>query len=221
MRKLLIFLFIVTFLFSCKTKIAAPLSVSVSVSNVKIQTKEINRNSFVLETEKDFDTIDKNYIIYIKMNHGSRKSNLDCDSSEIEEKYILFKKEDSSYIQKVVDVAVYYPTPLKSNHIINSYINLFSELKNERIKNFRTMQKSQILGLHSIHKNYIFVVEQNHPVTISFPEYDFKKDYADEKNASYEYNKNLKLFKIDSLLNSEIDELNRQNAFRFRKCRKN
>ncbi|KQS90212.1 hypothetical protein [Chryseobacterium sp. Leaf394] len=215
MRTLLIFLLILTFIFSCKTKTTA------TVPHLKIQTKEVDRHSFVLETEKDFDTIDKNYIIYIKMNHGSRKSNLDCDSSEIEEKYILFKKEDSSYIQKVVDVAVYYPTPLKSNDIINLYINLFSELKNERIKNFRTMQKSQILGLHSIHKNYIFVVEQNHPVTISFPEYDFKKDYADEKNASYEYNKNLKLFKIDSLLNSEIDELNRQNAFSFRKCRKN
>lgn len=215
MRTLLIFLLIVTFLFSCKTKTTA------TAPDFKIQTKEVVRHSFVLETEKDFDTIDKNYIVYIKMNFGSRHVNPDCNSGELEEKYILFKKDDNSYIQKVAGIAIYYPTKLKSNETLDFYISSFYELKRERVKDFRTVQKYKIISFHNIRKKYIFVIEQNHTVTISFPEYDFKKDYADEKNASYEYNKNLKLFKIDSLLNSEIDELNRQNAFRFRKCRKN
>lgn len=208
------FLLIFAFLFSCKTKTTAP------VAAVKTQTKEINRYSFVLETEKDFDTIDKNYIIYIKMNFGSRHINLGCNAGELEEKYILFKKKDTSYIQKVAGVAVYYPTKLKSNELINFYITSFSKLKDEKIKHFRDKFNQEVWSAHDTLIKYILITEQGKPITISFTEYDFKKDNHGDKNASYHYNKKLNLFKIDKLLNSEIDELNKQNAFKFRKCRK-
>ncbi|WP_433979617.1 hypothetical protein [Chryseobacterium sp. RLHN22] len=197
---------------SCKTKIHP--------SNLEIKTKEVAENSFVLEKESDFDSIEKSYIIYIKLNFGSRNINKDCNCPELEEKYILFKKDNISYIQKVVGDAVYYPIKLKSNHIISFYVRSFSEFRNEKIDKFKTIEGNQVYVFHHVLKKYILAHEFNKPITISFHEEDFQKDGFGETNQNYVQNKKLIFYKIDSLLNAEIDNLNKKDAFIFRKCRK-
>ncbi|UFH30673.1 hypothetical protein LNP04_11880 [Chryseobacterium sp. C-71] len=188
--------------------------------NFKIQASEISENSFVLEKEEDVAKIGKDYIIYIQRNSGSRKMNKVCDCTELEEKYILFKVNNTSYIQKIAGKAVYYPKKLKSNDIIDLYVDSFSNLKNERVKKFRTMQRDNIFAFHRTFKQYILIVEQDKPITINFYEEDFQKEGFGEKNVNYPYNKNLLFYKIDRLLNSEIDKLNKRDAFVFRTCRK-
>ncbi|MCX8533431.1 hypothetical protein [Chryseobacterium luquanense] len=211
MRSLIILWSISFILISCKL---AP------SSTVKIENHELPHDTFVLEKESDFEKIGKDYIIYIKWNFGSRKINNDCNCPELEEKYILFKKDNKSHIQKVVGNAVYYPIKLKSNHIITLYSKSFSKFRNESVKKFGTMQGDQVFRSHSIIKQYILAIEQDRPITIKFYEEDFQKDSFDKINASYIHNKNLMLYKIDNLLNSEINELNKQDAFIFRICRK-
>ena len=61
--------------------------------------------------------------------------------------------------------------------------------------------------------------EFNKPITISFHEEDFQKDGFGETNQNYVQNKKLIFYKIDSLLNAEIDNLNKKDALIFRKCR--
>ena len=199
-------------LISCKTKIQSP--------KLEIKAKEVLENSFVLEKESDFDNIEKSYLIYIKWNFGSRKMNNDCNCPELEEKYILFRKENISFIQKVVGNAVYYPVKLRSNNILNLYSDTFSEFKNEKIKNFKTNIGRTNFSAHGVLKKYILALESSKPITINFREEDFHKDGFGEININYIHNKNLKFYRIDSLLNSEINELNKHDTFVFRKCRK-
>jgi len=197
---------------SCKTKMHP--------SNLEIKAKEVLENSFVLEKESDFDSIEKSYIIYIKWNFGSRNINKDCDCPELEEKYILFKKDNTSYIQKVGGDAVYYPVKLKSNHIISLYVRSFSEFRDEKIEKFKTINGDQVFGFHGVLKKYILAHESNRPITIDFRQEDFQKDGFGETNENYAHNKKLIFYTIDSLLNAEIDTLNKKDAFIFRKCRK-
>lgn len=211
MRSLIILCSIGFILISCKLTPS---------STVKIENYELPHDTFVLEKESDFEKIGKDYIIYIKWNFGSRKINNDCNCPELEEKYILFKKDNTSHIQKVVGNAIYYPIKLKSNDIITLYSKSFSKFRNERVKKFRTMQGDQVFQSHSIIKQYILTIEQDRPITINFCEENFQKDSFGEINMSYIHNKNLMLYKIDNLLNSEINELNKHDAFVFRKCRK-
>lgn len=219
MRSLIVVCSICIILINCKT------NTSTSKTNylpaVKIKNRELPNDAFVLEKEEDFEKIEKSFIIYIKLKFGSREMNNDCNCPELEEKYILFRKENISYIQKVVGNAVYYPVKLNSNVILNLYSDSFSELKNETVKKFRTMQGDQVYAFHRTNKKYILAIEQDKPITINFSEEDFQQEDFGEINANYAYNKNLIFYKIDSILNSEINELNKQNAFIFRKCRKN
>lgn len=214
MRSFTFFCLISAVFIGCKTK------KDLHLPNLKIQNKEVNQNSFVLEKEQDVDKIGKNFIIYIKWNHGSRRLNEDCNCPDLEEKYILFKRENKSYIQKVVGKAVYYPKELSSNDILNLNNNFFAELKNERVKKFRTQQGDKIIAFHTVLKQYIMVDGKDNPITIDFSEEDFQKEGFGEKNVNYPYNKNLLFYKIDRLLNSEIDKLNKRDAFVFRTCRK-
>ena len=212
MKSLIVLCLSYTMLISCKTKTQSP--------KLEIKAKEVLENSFVLEKESDFDNIEKSYIIYIKWSFGSRKMNNVCNFPELEEKYILFRKENISYIQKVVGNAVYYPVKLESNDIISLYVHSFSEFSNEKIEKFKTINGDQVHVFHSVLKKYILAHESKKPITINFREEDFHKDGFDEINISYIHNKNLEFYRIDSLLNSEINELNKHDAFVFRKCRK-
>ena len=123
---------------SCKTKIHP--------SNLEIKTKEVAENSFVLEKESDFDSIEKSYIIYMKLNFGSRNINKDCNCPELEEKYILFKKDNISYIQKVVGDVVYYPIKLKS--IILS-ISMSAHFQNLGMKKLRNLKRYKVIKFMS------------------------------------------------------------------------
>lgn len=203
MRFLIVLCLSCIILISCKTKIHTP-----------------NLNSFVLEKESDFDNIEKSYIIYIKWNFGSRNIHKDCDGTKLEEKYILFKRDNTSYIQKVVGNAVYYPVKLKSNHIISFYVRSFSEFRNEKIEKFKMIDGNQVYAFHHVLKKYILAHESSKPITINFHEEDFQKDGFGETNQNYIQNKKLIFYKIDNLLNLEVNKLNKQDAFIFRKCRK-
>lgn len=213
MKSLLICFTIFLALQSCKTKL-------IPTSTEPTEIQKTPKETFVLEKEEDFEKIDKDYIIIIKWNYGSRRMNKDCDGSDLEEKYILFRREDKSYIQKVIENAVYYPLGLESNDIINLYIDTYDEIKGEKVYPFSDQDGNTVFAFHRTLVKYIFAAERKRPITIAYHEDAFKEYEHNEKNSSYRYNKSLKLFTIDRSLNAEIDKLNKQNAFILRKYRK-
>ena len=135
--------------------------------------------------------------------------------------YVFWKENDADYLQRFDNCGIYFPLKIDNENVLNFENENFEKIKFEKIKPFQNKNKNIVTIDHSTFKE--FLISKNGKETYNyFDMYDLETN-PENPNINYTFNRNLKLVKVNNLIEDEIKKLESLNLFKrdLSKCRDN
>jgi len=133
--------------------------------------------------------------------------------------YLIWKDNDTEYIRLFDNCGSYYPIKTSNNNILNYAKENMETLKNDRVKFYQT-DKNSVMGVsHSSYKEFLISVGNNEFYNY-FDIFNLTSE-SEKPNLNYLYNQNLKLIKMNSMIEAEIKYQHNLDSFRrnFTQCK--
>jgi hypothetical protein len=126
--------------------------------------------------------------------------------------YVFWKKNDINYLQRFDNCGKYFPLKIDNENVLNFDNENFEKIKSEKIKPFQNKNKNIVMIDHSTFKE--FLISKNGKETYNyFDMYNLETD-SKNPNINYIFNRNLKLVKLNYMIENEIKNLENLNLFK-------
>ena len=187
-------------------------------SNKAISKKESIEqfiNNKVIKSEiKSLDSKGIDYFIYYKFYNyfglSERDETANCSSRY--SYHIIWEENNSSLIKKITDCGNYQPIKLKTNFLNEFYKQNFEKIISDSVKFYEVGNNQISMEIHTTFKEFLFKKKGKFYYN-EFDHHNIEND-SRETNLNYQYNKNLKIVKLDSLLTYQIQELDSLKLFK-------
>ena len=206
--KTCIYFTLIIFLFSCNKQIYRYTLPEIDTKITLEDSHEFYNRISENTTIKDLESKNLNYIVFNKYSNGSiylntsQKDNCFQDSNN--EFIVIWLENNISYIQKFNNCYQYNYTII-SNELIDYILKNLNEIETERVKRFSENNISIHILSHSTFKNLFFNIN-NKKFYNRFDEFDLK-NFDDQLNINYNFNKNLKIVHLDKLIEKTINNV--------------
>ncbi len=187
-------------------------------SNKAISKKEsiekfINKKAIKSEL-KNLDLKGVDYFVYYKFYNyfGLMEKDSESDCSSVYTYYLIWQENNASLIKKITDCGNYQPIKLKTNFLNEFYKQNFEKIISDSVKFYEVGNNQISMEIHTTFKEFLFKNKGKFYYN-EFDHHNIEND-SKEANLNYQYNKNLKIVKLDSLLNHQIKELDSLKLFK-------
>lgn len=202
MRRIFVLLicFISSFCFSQKIDSIFEKELEVFTNVNKLREKKIN---FI---------IDKKYSIGFKGILRSDDLNRcpKCDYSY--STYVIWKENNVNYLQCFDNCGNYYPLEIQNKNLLKFMDDNFDLIKKEKVKRYHVDKQTFTLIDHSSFNEFI-ISKNGNEIYNFFDDYNLSSD-KENPNIYYSYNQNLKIVKLNYLIEDEIKKLDKLNLFK-------
>lgn len=141
------------------------------------------------------------------------EKDFESNCSSIYTYYVIWQENNSSLIKKITDCGNYQPIKLKTNDVLNKfYKQNFEKIIIDTVKFYEVGNNQISMEIHTTFKEFLFKNKGKFYYN-EFDHHNIEND-STEANLNYQYNKNLKIVKLDSLLNHQIKELDSLKLFK-------
>lgn len=209
------------------------------ITSCKIKTYEtleytiINKNS-ISEFKSELEIFTKvnelrnskiDFIVYRDYSEGSVKLLRSDDPNNCPNCidnfsiYLIWNEGQNDFIQIFDNCGNFLTNKLDNSNIINFSKEYLEALNIERVKYYQTDENSVSMISHSRHKEFLFSLNNKEAYNY-FDTFNLKNE-NEKPNLNYSYNQNLKLIKLNYMIENEIKNLNDSNSFKrdLSKCK--
>ena len=216
LKIIILVILIFSLIFSCSLKKPVSFGEYVRISEKSKQEYKNEVTAIITKTD-EFRTKKIDFIVYKKYSIGSIRLNridsntcLNCNPDY--PLYLIWNENGKTWIQKFDSCGLFFPVELKNSKIVNFINENFEIITSEKIKYYRTDKNTYSMVDHSTFKQFL-IVKSDIEIYNHFDVYNLSND-SDDANINYQYNNNLKIIKLDKIVEEEIQELNSQNLFK-------
>lgn len=125
------------------------------------------------------------------------------------ETYIFWQEEGKSYGKKIDNCGMFGSIELPNSDVYNYFTTHFEAIKSNPVKGYEIAQKEtgplQRTEINNCHKAFT-LSNANDTFSQKFKPFDLTND-AVETNIHYEYNQQLKIVQLDSLVDTAIEQI--------------
>ena len=122
------------------------------------------------------------------------------------EVYVIWMEADGAFIKKIDNCSLYYSVPLSDNKLYDFFISNLTALKSEEVRNYKSATYSGKPELRKkpqpCFRSFQFT-ESKTTFSTSYNLFDISND-SDGKNLNYEYNTQLKVVILDTILDAVL-----------------
>lgn len=126
--------------------------------------------------------------------------------------YLIWKEHENQYIQIFDNCGNFLPLEVENKNILDFANTNFNIINSEKIKYYQEDKKTISLISHSSFSEFL-ISKNGMEIYNYFDIYNLRTN-SEKPNLNYEYNQNLKIVKLNNLIEEEIEKKKKNGSFK-------